>query len=129
MLTNTTLKATTTAIALALATAPMITLTARSAAAQDSESYSSEELDIFTDTLLEVAEVREKYTPELQGAENQEEEAAIVEEANQEIMQVIEDTDGMSVDRYTEIAQAANENEELNQRIIERVQSMQGDTQ
>jgi hypothetical protein len=129
MLTNTTLKATTTAIALALATAPMVTLTAQGAAAQGAESYSSEELDIFTDALLEVAEVRQKYTPMLQGAENEEKEASIVEEANQEIMQVIEETDGMSVDRYTEIAQAANEDQELNQRIIERVQSMEGDSQ
>lgn len=124
MLTNTTLKATTTAIALALASAPMVAITAQGAAAQSAESYSSEELDIFTNALLEVAEVRQKYTPMLQGAETQDEEAAIVQEANAEIMQVIEDTDGITVDRYTEIAQAANEDQELNQRIIERVQSL-----
>ena len=128
MLIQTTLKATTTAIALALATAPMVTLTAQSAAAQSAESYSSEELDIFTDALLEVAEVRQKYTPMLQGAETEDQEAAIVEEANAEITQVIEDTDGITLDRYTEIAQAANEDQELNQRIIKRVQSMQDDT-
>lgn len=127
MLTNTTLKATTTAIALALATAPMVTVTAQSAAAQSESSYSSEELDIFTNALLEVAEVRQKYTPQLQSAENEDEEMAIVEEANAEIMQVIEDTDGISIDRYTEIAQAASEDQELNQRIIKRVQSAEED--
>lgn len=129
MLTKTTLKATTTAIALALATAPVIPLTAQTAAAQSSEIYSSEELDMFTDALLEVAKVRETYTSRLQGAEDQEEEASIVEEANAEILQVIEETDGITLDRYTEIAQAANEDQELNQRIIERVQSMSDDTQ
>jgi hypothetical protein len=129
MLINTTLKATTTAIALALATAPMVAFTAQSAAAQSAESYSSEELDIFTNALLEVAEVRQKYTPMLQGAESEEEEASVVEEANAEIMQVIEETDGITVDRYTEIAQAANEDQELNQRIIERVQSMENDAE
>lgn len=123
MLTNTTLKATTTAIALALATAPMVTMTAQSAAAQSSDEYSSEELDIFTDALLDVAEVREKYTAELEGAEDGDEEAAIVEEANEEIVEVIEAKDGITLDRYTEIAQAANEDEELNERIIERVQA------
>jgi len=128
MLIQTTLKATTTAIALALATAPMVTLTAQGAAAQSAESYSSEELDIFTDALLEVAQVRQKFTPQLQSAETEDEEAAIVEEANAEIMQVIEDTDGISVDRYTEIAQAASEDQELNQRIIKRVQSADGDS-
>ncbi|MFO7920223.1 MAG: DUF4168 domain-containing protein [Nioella sp.] len=128
MLTNTTLKATTTAIALALATAPMVAVTAQSAAAQSESSYSSEELDIFTNALLEVAEVRQKYTPQLQSAESEDDEMAIVEEANEEIMQVIEDTDGITVDRYTEIAQAASEDQELNQRIIKRVQSMEGDS-
>ncbi len=129
MLTNTTLKATTTAIALALATAPMVTLTAQSAAAQSSDEYSSEELDIFTDALLEVAEVREKYTAELEGAEDGDEEAAIVEEANEEIVEVIEAKDGITLDRYTEIAQAANEDQELNERIIERVQAAEEDTE
>jgi len=127
MMTKTTLKATTTAIALALATAPMVTVMAQSAAAQSESSYSSEELDIFTNALLEVAEVRQKFTPRLQSAESEDEEMAIVQEANDEIMQVIEDTDGMTIDRYTEIAQAASEDQELNQRIIKRVQSMEED--
>ena len=126
-MTKTTLKATTTAIALALATAPMVTVMAQSAAAQSESSYSSEELDIFTNALLEVAEVRQKFTPRLQSAESEDEEMAIVQEANDEIMQVIEDTDGMTIDRYTEIAQAASEDQELNQRIIKRVQSMEED--
>lgn len=125
MLINTTLKATTTAIALALASAPMVAMTAQSAAAQNEGSYSSEELDIFTTALLEVADVREKYTPKLQEAESEEKQASIVQEANDEIMRVIEDTDGITLDRYTEIAQAASEDQGLNRRIIKRVQSMQ----
>ncbi|MGI3212988.1 DUF4168 domain-containing protein [Roseovarius tibetensis] len=103
--------------------------TAQGAAAQSADSYSAEELDIFTDALLEVAQVRQKYTPMLQNAENEDEQASIVEEANAEITQVIDDTDGMTLDRYTEIAQAANEDQELNQRIIKRVQSMEDGTQ
>lgn len=125
MLINTTFKATTTAIALALASAPMVALMAQSAAAQSETQYSSEELDIFTTALLDVAEVRQKYTSRLQSAETEEQQAAIVEEANDEITQVIEDTDGITFDRYTEIAQAANQDQTLNQRIIKRVQSMQ----
>ncbi|MGI3212323.1 DUF4168 domain-containing protein [Roseovarius tibetensis] len=125
MLINTTFKATTTAIALALASAPMVALMAQSAAAQSETQYSSEELDIFTTALLDVAEVRQKYTSRLQSAETEEQQAAIVEEANDEITQVIEDTDGITFDRYTEIAQAANQDQALNQRIIKRVQSMQ----
>ena len=129
MTAKTTLKATTTAIALAFAAAPMAMVTAQSAAAQSAESYSAEELDIFTTALLEVAEVREKYTPVLQSAETEDQQAAIVEEANAEITQVIEETDGITLDRYTEISQAASKDQGLNQRIVKRVQDTDRETQ
>lgn len=129
MTARTTLKATTTAIALAFAAAPMAMVTAQTAAAQSAESYSAEELDIFTVALLEVAEVREKYTPLLQSAETEDQQAAIVEEANAEIQQVIEATDGITLDRYIEISQAASEDQGLNQRIVKRVQDTDSETQ
>lgn len=126
---RTTLKATTTAFALAVAAAPVTVLTAQSAAAQEAASYSAEELDIFAEALLQVAHVRQKYTAMMQSAETGDQQAAIVEEANAEITRVIEDTDGITIDRYTEIAQAANEDQGLNQRIIKRVQSMNDESQ
>jgi hypothetical protein len=118
-----TLTASTTAIALALAAAPMTALTAQSVAAQEAGEYSAQELDAFTNALLEVASVRDKYTPLLQSAETEEQKTAIVEEANAEITEVIETTDGMTMDSYLEIAQAASEDEALNQRIVKRVQA------
>jgi hypothetical protein len=118
-----TLTASTTAIALALAAAPMTALTAQSVAAQEAGDYSAQELDAFTNALLEVASVREKYTPLLQSAETEDQQAAIVEEANTEITEVIEATDGLTMDSYLEIAQAASEDQALNQRIVKRVQA------
>ena len=128
MPTRTTLKATTTAIALALAAAPMTAITAQTAAAQQA-GYSTEELDIFAEALLQVGNVRQKYTAILQRAETQDQQAAIVEEANSEITRVIEDTDGITIDRYTEIAEAASEDQALNQRIVKRVQAMNDESQ
>ncbi|MDZ7710742.1 MAG: DUF4168 domain-containing protein [Roseovarius sp.] len=122
MPTRTILKATTTAIAMAFAAAPVTAITAQSAAAQEA-SYSAEELDTFAEALLQVADVRQKYTALMKSAETEDQQAAIVEEANTEITRVIEDTDGITLDRYTEIAQAASEDQGLNQRIIKRVQS------
>ncbi|MBQ0750429.1 MAG: DUF4168 domain-containing protein [Roseovarius sp.] len=118
-----TLTASTTAIALALAAAPMTVFTAQSVAAQEAGDYSAQELDAFTNALLEVASVREKYTPLLQSAETEDQQAAIVEEANAEITEVIEATDGLTMDSYLEIAQAASEDQALNQRIVKRVQA------
>lgn len=123
------LKATTTALALAFAAAPMTALTAQGAAAQQQAEYSAAELDIFAEALLQVADVRQKYTTLLQSAESEDQQAAIVEEANSEIVRVIEDTDGISIDRYTEIAEAANQDQGLNQRIVKRIQSVNDESQ
>jgi len=129
MPTRTTFKATTTAIALALAAGPVTVLTAQTAAAQQQAEYSSAELDIFAEALLQVADVRQKYTAMMQSAETEDQQAAIVEEANTEITRVIEETDGITLDRYTEIAQAADQDQGLNQRIVKRIQSMNDETQ
>ena len=77
-----TLKTVTTALALAVSTAPLAVVTAQTAAAQEAASYSSGDLDTFTDALLRVADVRQDYTERLQAAGNEEEQAAIVEETN-----------------------------------------------
>lgn len=118
-----TLTTTTTAIALALAAAPITALTTQPAAAQATGDYSSQELDAFTAALVEVSVVREKYNPLLQSAETEDQQAAIIEEANAEMMQAIEGTDGMTMDSYLEIAQAASEDESLNERIVARLQA------
>jgi predicted transcriptional regulator len=124
MTARTALKATSTALALAFAAAPMTALTAQTATAQQDAAYSADELDIFTEALLRVADVRQKYTARMQAAETEERQAALVEEANAEIVTVIEETDGITLERYTVIAKAANEDQSLNQRIVKRVQAM-----
>jgi fibrillarin-like rRNA methylase len=118
-----TLTASTAALALALAAAPLTVLTAQSAVAQEAAEYSGDQLDAFTSALIEVASVREKYTPLLQSAETEDQQAAIIEEANAEITDVIETADGITMDSYLEIAQAASQDQALNQRIIKRVQA------
>lgn len=125
-----TLTAATTAAALALTTAPVAIMTTQGAAAQETQDaqetqeYSAEQIDVFTGTLLDVADVRNKYTPALQSAENKDQQEAIIEEANAEIKAVIEAAEGLSMDQYIEIAQAASEDEALNARIVERVKKL-----
>ncbi len=118
-----TLTSTTTAIALTLAAAPIAAITVQPAAAQAAGEYSGEELDAFAAALVEVSVVREKYNPLLQSAETEDQQAAIIEEANAEMMEAIENTDGMTMDSYLEIAQAASEDEALNERIVTRLQA------
>lgn len=119
-----TVKATSTALAIALAAAPMATLVAQGASAQDAQEYSGEKLDAFTVALLEVVDVRQKYNPMLQSAESEEQQQTIIEEANNEIIGVIESAEGVSVDEYMQISEAAGQDQALNARIMKRVEAM-----
>ncbi|MGR3462669.1 MAG: DUF4168 domain-containing protein [Roseovarius sp.] len=129
MPTRTIFQVTTTAIVLAFAAVPVTVAATRTAAAEQNASYSDEELDIFTKALLQVADVRQKYSTLMQNAETKEQQAAIAEKANTEITRVIEDTEGLTLDRYTEISVAASNDPTLNQRIIKRVQAMSAPSQ
>jgi hypothetical protein len=120
-----TLTATTMALTLAMTGASVTALTAKSATAQEAESaYTGEQLDAFTVAYLQVVDLREKYTPVLQAAETQEQQQAIIDEANAEMMEAIEGTEGMTLDSYEAIAKAAAEDAELNQRIMARIEEI-----
>lgn len=79
---------------------------------------SDEEVQKFADVYNQTAEVRQKYTEQLQNAEGQEEAQEIQREANEEIKGVIEDSP-LTVERYQEIARATAQDTELRQRILE----------
>ncbi|WP_371037276.1 DUF4168 domain-containing protein [Rhodosalinus sp. FB01] len=119
-----TLTATTMALGLAMTGASVTALTAQSAAAQEAADYSGEQLDAFTVAYLQVIDLREKYVPVLQAAESQDQQQAIIEEANAEMVEAIESTDGMTLDDYESIAQAAAEDQDLNARIMARIEDM-----
>lgn len=120
-----TLTATTMALTLAVTAASMMALSAQGAVAQEAEAaYTGEQLDAFTVAYLQVVDLREKYTPVLQAAETQEQQQAIIDEANAEMMEAIEGTEGMTLDAYEAIAKAAAEDAELNQRIMARIEEM-----
>lgn len=79
---------------------------------------SDKEVQKFADVYNETAEVRQKYTQQLQNAEDQQEAQNIQREANEEIKSVIEESP-LTVDRYQEIARATAQDTELRQRILE----------
>jgi hypothetical protein len=79
---------------------------------------SDKEVQKFADVYNETAEVRQKYTQQLQNAEDQQEAQNIQREANEEIKSVIEESP-LTVERYQEIARATAQDTELRQRILE----------
>lgn len=119
-----TARATTAAIALALAGAPMTMFVAQTAQAQATQEFSGEQIDAFAVALLEVSKVRDRYNAVLQRAETEDQQRAVIDEANTEILGAIENTEGVTVEEYRSIAEAAQQDQELNDRIMDRVRSL-----
>lgn len=118
------LKTTTLAFGLAMTAASVTALSVQSVAAQEAADYSGEQLDAFTVAYLQVIDLREQYAPVLEAAETEEQQQEIIDEANVEILDAIENTDGMSVEEYEAIAQDAAEDQDLSERIMARVEEM-----
>lgn len=118
-----TMAATTCGLALAplIAAAPVLAQDT-DAATQAETQYSDEMLSAFVVAALDVADLRQTYQARLEAAPTPEEQQAIVDEANNEILGVVESAEGITVEEYIEIGQIAAADPALNARIIDLMQ-------
>ncbi|GHC22420.1 DUF4168 domain-containing protein [Aidingimonas halophila] len=89
------------------------------AAAATAEDFSDEELQMFADASQEIAVVSQDYTEQLQEAEDESEQQEIRMEANDKMVEIVEDS-GLDVDTFNAIGQAIQQDPEM----MERVQGM-----
>ena len=80
-------------------------------------------LEAFVAALMGVEEVRLDYTPQIEAASSEEEQAALVNQANAEIIEKIEAVPDLTVDEYVTIAQVAQQDQELGARIASLVEA------
>jgi|GEM_PF-170559 len=90
-----------------------------------STGFSEDELTSFVDAAMEVQAVQQDYMAQIEAAPEDAERQALVQEAQQEMANVVEETEGMDVQTYNEIGQAAQTNPELNERILAMLQTRQ----
>jgi len=114
--------AATSALALTLAAAPALVLSSGTASAQvAADEYSAEDIDAFVEAFVEVNDVRTAYAQQLQETEDEAEQRVIIQDGNAAIVDAIDGVDGMDVELYTAILEAAGSDEDLSQRINRRV--------
>ncbi|MAE90867.1 DUF4168 domain-containing protein [Salipiger bermudensis] len=90
-----------------------------------STGFSEDELTSFVDAAMEVQAVQQDYMAQIEAAPEDAERQALVQEAQQEMANAVEETEGMDVQTYNEIGQAAQTNPELNERILAMLQTRQ----
>ncbi|ETX29905.1 DUF4168 domain-containing protein [Roseivivax isoporae] len=101
------------------------TMTAPEATAPEAPVFEDAQIEAFAAAVMEITEIRDQYAAELQSVEEETEQQALIEEANAEMRTAIEDTEGLTFDDYMAINRAASMDQELNQRIAQRLQEMQ----
>ena len=111
-----------TAAALALALAA-----SGSAWAQAQTEFSDQQLELFVVAAVAVDELIREWNPRIQAAENEEQAGQLREEANAALLETISETDGMTIEQYQEIGQAAQGDPELAARINEIYRVKAGD--
>ncbi|WP_099868204.1 DUF4168 domain-containing protein [Pararhizobium haloflavum] len=90
------------------------------------QDFSDEQLRSFAVAFLEVDQINKQYTPRLQEAGTPEEQQAIQEEASQEMVSAVESSEGISVQEYTSIMQAAQADPALAQTLTEYIGEASG---
>jgi siroheme synthase (precorrin-2 oxidase/ferrochelatase) len=81
---------------------------------------SQEDLDSFAKAYAQVEEVQRKYVPKLENAEPSDA-ANLQQEAQQESLQVLKD-EGLSAERYNQIATMIQADPALRTRVLEKVE-------
>ncbi|SLN52426.1 hypothetical protein ROJ8625_02643 [Roseivivax jejudonensis] len=94
-------------------------------AAPETPVFEDAQIDAFASAVIEVTEIRDQYATELQGVEDETAQQELIDEANAEMRSAIEATDGLTMDDYMAINRAASMDEDLNQRIAQRLEEMQ----
>ncbi|OOC48273.1 DUF4168 domain-containing protein [Thioalkalivibrio versutus] len=83
---------------------------------------SEEDIDTFVSAFVAVQEVREDFADRLQSAEDETEAQSMQQEAQDEMVNAVEDS-GMSVEEYNEVAMALQNDPELMQEVQERAEA------
>lgn len=86
------------------------------------QDFSDQQLQQFADASQEIAVISQEYTEELQAAEDEQAQQEVRMEANDKMVEVVEDS-GLDVDTFNAIGQAIQQDPEMMQRVQEMAES------
>jgi Domain of unknown function (DUF4168) len=94
--------------------------------AQAQPEFSDQQLESFVVAAIAVDEVIRQWNPRIQAAENETQAAQLRDQANAELMEVITQADGITLEQYQQIGRAAQADQALATRIREIYQEKSG---
>lgn len=120
--------ATALALGLSMAMAPGMAVVAQdTGVTAPVADYDDGTLERFVTAALDVSAVREDYSARLQTATSEDDAEALVNEANTAMRDAVDSVDGMDVDTYVAIGEAAQQDPQLAARISDIVDARDSD--
>lgn len=89
--------------------------------APQAEDFSDQQLQNFASASQEIAGISQNYTQQLQDAEGSDQQQSIREEANQRMVEAVQDS-GLEVEQFNRIGQAVQNDPEMMQRVQQMAQ-------
>jgi hypothetical protein len=91
------------------------------AAPEAQAAVSDAKLDSFVVAALNVSEIAEDYQGRMQQAEDDAARQALATEAREAMIAAVQETDGITVEEYVSISDAARADQALNQRVMDKL--------
>ncbi|REC95737.1 DUF4168 domain-containing protein [Kushneria indalinina] len=91
---------------------------------QQSQNFSDDQLQNFASASQEIAGISQDYTQQLQGADDADAQQSIREEANQKMVQAVQDND-LEVEQFNQIGQAVQNDPQMMQKVQQMAQQQQ----
>jgi hypothetical protein len=93
------------------------------AQAQQAGNFSDGKLKSFAEAAVELSQIRANYQSQMQTMESDEERQQLQQQTNQRMAQAVEQTDGINIEEYNEIATASRADEQLAEKVNEYIQA------
>ncbi|WP_290648724.1 DUF4168 domain-containing protein [Aquisalimonas sp.] len=90
----------------------------------EQQEFDDETLERFADAYVKVGEIHREYSEKLQGAEATEDAQGLQQEANDEMVQAIQDS-GLEVQEYSAVAAALERDPEMREEVVGMIEARQ----
>ncbi|ART62131.1 DUF4168 domain-containing protein [Kushneria marisflavi] len=91
---------------------------------QSQKNFSDDQLQNFASASQEIAGISQDYTKQLQGADDADAQQSIREEANQKMVQAVQDNN-LEVEQFNQIGQAVQNDPQMMQKVQQMAQKKQ----
>lgn len=96
-------------------------VTTPAAQAQEAGDFSDAKLQSFAEAAIKLSQIRSEYQAEMGSMETDQERQQLQQQTNQRMAQAVQQTDGISIEEYNEIATASRADEELAEKVNEYI--------